>query len=284
MSSSSAGGVAPGGEVAPGAVPPSPAVLAAFGADGPPTLLPGGQGSSWRAGPLVLKPVTTGDEPTQRWLHQVARPAVTEPGVRLAFPVPTGAGEALSDGWAATVWLAGEQPVGRWDERAQVARTCARALAPVDFRQMPRREDPWASADRAAWDESDAAPLGDHPLARAVRPVPGDHGAVDEAQVVHGDLAGNTLLHPSLPPAVIDLSLFVRPVEWSVAVLAVDLVAFEDAPMELLRSISADPGFAHLVARALLFRMTTDIFLGGSPHPAYAPVAEAVLSVLAQQR
>ena len=278
------GDAAPGGDLAPGAVPPSPAVLSAFGAEGPPTVLPGGQGSSWRAGPLVLKPVGAGDEPTQRWLHRVARPAVTEPGIRLAFPVPTGAGEVVVDGWSATVWLAGEQPVGRWAERAEVARTCARALAAVDSRQMPRREDPWARADRAAWGESDDAPLRDHPLAQAARPAPGDHGAAGQVQVVHGDLAGNTLLHPSLPSAVIDLSLFVRPVEWSVAVLAVDLVAFEDAPVHLLRSISVDPGFAHLLARALLFRMTTDIFLGGSPHPAYAPVAEAVLSVLTRQR
>lgn len=117
-----------------------------------------------------------------------------------------------------------------------------------------------------------------------MQPVLGAHGAVGGAQVVHGDLAGNTLLHPSLPPAVIDLSLFVRPVEWSVAVLAVDLVAFEGAPVPLLSSIGADPGFAHLLARAVLFRMTADVFLGGSPHPGYAPVAEAVLSILTAQR
>ena len=267
----------PAGVPRPAAPTPPPApVLAAFGADGPPTLLPGGQGGSWRAGSLVLKPVAAGDEPTQHWLYEVARPAVTDPGVRLAFPASTQDGAVAVDGWAATAWLAGERPVKRWAERIEAARACARALAPIDPRQMPRREDPWARADRAAWGEGDQ-PLGDHPLAHAVGS--GEPRPVHEVQVVHGDLAGNTLLHPGRPPAVIDLSLYVRPAEWAVAVLAVDMVAFEGAPVHRLSSISADPNFAHLLARALLFRMTTDIFLGGSPHPAYEPVAEAVLDI-----
>lgn len=263
--------------------PPAP-VLAAFGVEGVPVPLPGGQGSSWRADRLVFKPASAEEEPTLRWLSEVARPAVTDHGVRLAFPVPSDAGAVLVDGWAATAWLAGDQPVARWGERAEAARACARTLAPIDPRQLPRRDDPWARADRAAWGEGRAAPLADHPLARAADAAPGGTRRALEGLVVHGDLAGNTLLHPSLPPAVIDLSLYVRPVEWSVAVLAVDLVAFEGAPVAVLDSISPDPDFAYLLARALLFRMITDILLGGSPHPAYEPVAAAVLSLLTEQR
>lgn len=232
----------------------------------------------------MLKPVGAAEESTKRWLYEVARPAVTDAGTRLAFPVPTPEGAVAVDGWAATTWMVGEQPVARWAERAVAARRCARTLARVDPRQMPRREDPWARADRAAWGESDDAPLRNHPLARALGAGSGDAQPVREAQVVHGDLAGNTLLHPNLPPAVIDLSLFLRPVEWSVAVLAVDVVAFEAAPVQLLSWISADPGFAHLLARALLFRMTTDLFLGGAPHPAYEPVADAVLASISGHR
>lgn len=263
---------------------PSAAVLAAFDTDGPPVSLPGGQGSSWRAGSLVLKPVAAGDEPTLRWLYEVARPAASGADVRLAFPVPAHDGAVAVDGWAATTWLAGDRPDARWAERVEAARACAHALAPIDPGKLPRRVDPWARADRAAWGESSDQPLSDHPLARAVRPGSGDVQQVSEAQVVHGDLAGNTLLHPSLPPAVLDLSLYVRPAEWSVAVLAVDVVAFEGAPVKLLSSISPDPTFAHLLARALLFRMTTDIFLGGSPDPAYAPVADAVVAALTGHR
>ena len=94
---------------------------------------------------------------------------------------------------------------------------------------------------------------------------------------MHGDAAGNTLLHERLPPAVIDLSLYARPVEWAVAVLAVDAIAFEGAPLDLLATIGDDPAFIELVARALLFRMTTDVLRGGAPDAAYAPVVSAVL-------
>ena len=35
---------------------PDPDVLAAFGAHADPVRLPGGEGTAWRAGPIVLKP------------------------------------------------------------------------------------------------------------------------------------------------------------------------------------------------------------------------------------
>lgn len=41
----------------PARVPPGAAVLAAFGLEGRPVPLTGGQGRSWRVGPAVLKPL-----------------------------------------------------------------------------------------------------------------------------------------------------------------------------------------------------------------------------------
>jgi hypothetical protein len=124
------------------------------------------------------------------------------------------------------------------------------------------------------WESQPDAPLQDHPLTEKLCPVDAP------LSVVHGDLAGNVLFHPQLPPAVIDLSLYARPVEWSVAVLAVDAVCFEGASFELLDSISADPCFPQYLARALLFRMTTDVLLGGLPEQVYAPAVVEVLDRL----
>ncbi|MGN6742043.1 MAG: hypothetical protein ACTHJL_01935 [Amnibacterium sp.] len=249
--------------------PPPDAVLRAFGADGPPVPQLGGRGTSWRAGGLVLKPVE--DDSVLRWLHTVAAPRVRPPALRLGLPAVTADGEPAVDGWCATAWLPGAAATGRWAERARVARRLAAAFADVDPASLPHRDDPWARAERAAWGEEDG-PFGDHPRARTRPAAPGP------AAIVHADLAGNTLLHPTLPPAVIDLSLTARPVLWSVAVLAVDVVAFESAPLAVLRSLSDDPGFPDLLARALLFRRTADVLLGGVVDPAYERVEAALLA------
>ena len=44
---------------------PDPGVLAAFGAHADPVRLPGGEGTAWRAGEIVLKPA--GDPRVARW-------------------------------------------------------------------------------------------------------------------------------------------------------------------------------------------------------------------------
>lgn len=249
--------------------PPPDPVLHAFGASGPAVPRTGGQGTSWSAGRLVLKPAE--DEAMLRWLHETAAPRLRSTPLRLALPAATGDGRVVVDGWCATALLPGSPPVGRWQERATVARDFAAAFADVDPRSLPHRDDPWARAERAAWGE-ERGPLHDHPLA------PRGPGALGPAAIVHADLAGNTLVHPALPPAVLDLSLTARPIEWSVAVLAVDVVAFESAPLEALRTISDDPRFADLLDRALLFRMTTDVLLGVPVDPAYARVEAALLA------
>jgi hypothetical protein len=252
--------------------PPPEPVLRAFGAAVPPVLLPGGRGTSWRAGDLVLKPAPTDALPTIEWLDGVVPSVSPRARLRLALPIRAGDGALVVDGWSATRWLPGAPAAGAWTERAAVARELASAFGSVDPAGLPRRDDAWATADRIAWGEEDGPPA-DHALARVRTPL-----SAPEA-VVHGDLAGNTLLHPALPPAVIDLSLYARPVEWSVAVLAVDLVAFAGAPIELLRTISPDPAFPQHLVRAVLFRLITDELLGEAPRPAYLPVVDGVLAL-----
>lgn len=247
-------------------------VLHAFEVVGPPSALPGGQGTSWSAGGLVLKPA--GDEAAAAlaWLDAAAPALVERERIRLALPLRSRDGELVVAGWTATHRLAGTVPVGRWTERAEVARRFARSFGPLDPRTLPPRGDPWARADRISSGEEDG-PMRDHPLAAATSPV------TASPAVVHGDLAGNTLLHPGLPPAVIDLSLYARPVEWSVAVLCIDGVAFGGAPTDLLTTGSADPSFPQYLARALLFRMITDRLLGRPVDPAYTTLVAPVLAL-----
>src|SRR6476660_1870768 len=101
---------------------PAPGVLAAFGAHADPVSLPGGEGTSWRAGEIVLKPA--GDPRVARWtagLYRDLAPlaplaACRDPGFRVPRPLraATGdwvAGDPAAGGWVAWQWLPGEPAV-----------------------------------------------------------------------------------------------------------------------------------------------------------------------------
>jgi hypothetical protein len=182
------------------------------------------------------------------------------------------------DGWTAFPYLAGEHSAGRWLEIAEIAREFA-----VIFSGVPRpafvnmRTHAWARADRFAWSEDHDGLRVNAPyvadLLTARRPVS------DPPALVHGDLTGNVLFDSSLPPAVIDLTLYWRPVECSVAVIAMDAVCFEGAPLSLLETISPNPAFPQYLVRAALFRIVTDHF-NGRPVSDYAPYDDAVSRIL----
>jgi hypothetical protein len=75
---------------------PPPEVLRSFGAHGPARPLPGGQGTSWRAGDLVLKP---DGGPDHEWLGEALDGLACE-GFRVAPPVRTGDGAWVYAGWS----------------------------------------------------------------------------------------------------------------------------------------------------------------------------------------
>ena len=206
---------------------PSPAILSAFGvpAGTDPEPLPGGQGESYRAGDLVLKPAGMPEEVA--WLGDVLG-RLPERDFRIARPVAATDGRWIVDGWAATSWVAGAHASGRWAEVFAAGDAFHAALDDVprpDF--LDRRADPWTVGDRVAWDEltwkppAVLAPIA-APLLAARRPI--DDLA---SQVIHGDLGGNVLFAQGLDPAIIDVAPYFRPVGFAAAVVAVDAIACE---------------------------------------------------------
>jgi hypothetical protein len=179
--------------------------------------------------------------------------------VRLGLPLASRSGDLVVDGWTAFPALPGEHVAGRW---AQIAGVAHRFAAVFDGAARPgfldERTHAWARADRLAWGE-DAAEVPDDvphlPALLAARRV-----VAEPSTIVHGDLTGNVLFDDDLPPAVIDLTLYWRPVRYSVAIVAVDAVCFEGAPLSLLETIDAGDGFAQHLVRALVFRIATDWF------------------------
>src|SRR5437764_9646545 len=90
---------------------PGPEVLASFGASAEPVLLPGGQGTAWRAGEVVLKPA--GDPRVARWTADLYHDLAIRraPGFRVPRPLGTVAGDGLAGEGAAGDWVA-RDPLG----------------------------------------------------------------------------------------------------------------------------------------------------------------------------
>lgn len=228
-------------------------VLRAFGVREPPRPLPGGQGSSWVAGDLVIKP---GGGPVDEWLAEVLTDLDAN-GFRLATPVRTLDGTLSADGWVATRWLPGSDPdqtdPSTWLDILEAGRAFHAAIAHLDRpRCLDTREDRWAAADRAAWGEYTIQFIAEFTdvsqrLRGALQPM-------GHSQVVHADLTGNVLFSAGLPPAIIDISPLWRPPEYAEAIVVADALCWHVAPASLVDQAGVT---AAGVARALLFRMGT---------------------------
>jgi uncharacterized protein (TIGR02569 family) len=235
--------------------PPVP-VLAAFDVDSA-ILEPlsGGQGMAWRAGGLVLKPLDMSLE-ALAWQEAVLS-EITEDGFRLARPVRSRRGELAIAGWSAWRWLDGQHLPGRWADIAAVGERFHGATAHIPPQSWHRRRtDPFATADRAAWDAEVLERFTSSPviaqLAGQLRPVRG------RDQLIHGDLAGNVLFHQRLAPGIIDLSPYWRPPLFATAVIAVDAMVWEGADQSILGILSGHPDAPQYLIRAAIFRVVID--------------------------
>jgi len=262
---------------------PPAGVRAAFGVPaGPARRLPGGGGSCWQAGGVVLKP---GQDPVAAsWLAEVAVHR-SGPGFRVPPPVRAAGGAWVVDGWAAWTAVEGEPaPVEQWPRLIEVSRAFHAAVADVPRPDwLGHRRDRWAVADRAVWEGPaiEVAPeLAD--LVAALRAV--SRPVRRPAQIVHGDLAGNVLFAAGQGPAVIDLSPIWRPPGYALAIAAVDVLTFSGAPPDILDALADEDGIDQLLVRALAWRLVTESL--GRPdrqgreaaRRAHLPILELVLS------
>jgi uncharacterized protein (TIGR02569 family) len=188
---------------------PSPEVLRAFGLTGTPIALDSGQGTSWRVADAVLKPLDMSPDEVA-WLAHTYEQIVCD-GFRVAVPLQANNGQLVVDGWRATKAVSGRHESGRWKDIIVVGERFHGALIGVGRPEfIDRRTNPWAVADRVAWnDEEPADAFMDSKhlprLLSLLRPVD------EPSPLVHGDLTGNVLFDSRLPPAIIDFSPYWRP-------------------------------------------------------------------------
>jgi uncharacterized protein (TIGR02569 family) len=242
-------------------------VLAAFGLDGAvPARLAGGQGTAWRAGRAVLKPADS--DQAGRWFADVYD-TLSGPGFRVPRPLRALTGDWVAQGWTAYQWVPGTAAdwsgvSPRWPDLVAVSRALHAALAGVAVPSWRAAvENEWTIGDEVAWGERDPGPLlgpAAGPLAGQVRLLLASLRPVARpAQLVHADLGGNVLFADGLPPAVIDFSPLERPAGLPLAIAAVDALLWRRARPEVLGQLAGEPELGQLLARALIYRLVTEI-------------------------
>lgn len=238
-----------------GFVPPI-SVLHAFGGTEPIRRFGVGRGRTWVGGDVVMKPVN--DEAEAEWLASLAT-EIDQAGFRLAPPVRSHDDRWVVDGWAAWTRVDGEHSTTRWDELFRAADAFHQALSGTprpEFIARMASASRWRVADGIAWGERRADQLG--PV-RFLPELLARRRAVDlPAQLIHGDLVGNVLFAHGLPPAIIDLSLYWRPVGYSAALVIGDAVAWEGASPGIVRLIHRFDQWPQLLLRAVIFRIVVN--------------------------
>jgi uncharacterized protein (TIGR02569 family) len=232
-------------------------VLRAFGVGGEVGRLEGGQGNAFASQDVVLKPVV--DEVEAIWISELHL-RTEQRGFRLARPIVSAGGSFVVDGWSAWSRLHGEHRLqgGPWPLVVSLCERFHEALRDVPRPSLlDRRHDNFARADRVAWNEL-VVPLAPEiravvePLAASVRPSP------EARQLIHADFAGNILFAEGCEPAVIDLSLYWRPVSYAMALTVVDAVLWYGGSFDLLAELTHLADARQMVARALIFRLAID--------------------------
>ncbi|KAF8805334.1 hypothetical protein BYT27DRAFT_7193074 [Phlegmacium glaucopus] len=239
---------------------PSQRVIDAFGAVPPLEPVSGGRGTTFRAGDIILKRLDMTPEALQ-WQAEVLTPLTGRDDLRLSAPRKTRDGELIVDEWTAWNRLEGATEPRRWDDIIRAGEHFCDYVKDVARPQyLDGRQDPWGIADRVAWGEQAvekgirAAPFLNELLA-ILESIPAPS---EPCQIIHGDLTGNTLFHPGKSPAVIDISPYWRPRSFATAIVVVDALACENAPMEWARGHLVTDTQRQVFTRALMFRIVSD--------------------------
>jgi uncharacterized protein (TIGR02569 family) len=257
---------------------PSDEVFSAFGsAEARREKLDGGRGLTWRAGSVVVRPI--GDAAEASWRAEVLQDLVHTAEFRTPRPIRAASGQWVVDGWEALQWMPGAADESRVLDVVRAGNAFHDAISGLARPALiDISDDPWAQADRIAWEE---APLPSdvmlERLAARFRPV------VSHSQLIHGDLLGNVLFAEGEPPTIIDWAAYWRPAALGAAIAAVDAVCWHGAPFELLPVVGRDIAeWEQLLVRALTFRMATLHLRNvwdSSLADRHAPVVDAIVAL-----
>jgi uncharacterized protein (TIGR02569 family) len=241
---------------------PSLETAKAFGASTEPESLPGGQNTTWRAGSVVLKPAD--GSALDDWVAETFSHLASNTQVRVPRPVPSSTGQWVHGGFVAWTVLEGEHaPGARYEEKLRASRAFHALLQPVArpaFLEKPTSS--WAPADAIVWQSVGRRPYDairgryDTRFMALIDQVLTHITPVDAPfQLVHGDMCGNFLVHPTLPPAIIDFSPAWAPAGFAEGIMLADAIVYENTAPKALRPFDEVPGIGPFVWRGILRRI-----------------------------
>jgi len=231
---------------------PPKKVVDNFGIIGKMKKFSGGQGTTYLIGNMVLKPVEY--EPEFNWVAKTFSKLKSKQ-LRLPRYIKSKNNKWVEDGWGAYHYIDGRHYKKRIEEKKEVSEKFHHLIKNLSCPKfIEKREDPWAKADRMAWEE---IPLKCHPKLKpyALKLTSKFKPLTLKNQIIHGDISGNILFSKGKPPAVIDFSPYFRPIDFALAILAVDSLVWGKAPKKILTLFEDKKEFTQLLLRAGLRRI-----------------------------
>lgn len=228
-------------------------VLEAFDCIGTPKRLPGGQETSFIVGDVVLKPIDNIARYT--WASELLL-RMPQAGFRISTPLKSRQNQFTYAGWSAAIYEPGAEIMGRWEDKLDVCRAFHIAMPDRIKLPMPPSDDRWTYAHKIVWGDG-GMPQNIHPeIRRLIMPLFKHYPTMAPPdQIIHSDMCGNILFDDELGPLVIDFSPAYGPPAYAEAIIVVDAIAWEDAPMALIHALPDTSDYRQMLIRAVNFRL-----------------------------
>jgi hypothetical protein len=224
-----------------------------FGCDAEPVLLTGGHGTTYRCGDIILKPVTDNTEANE--IADIVANSTPTDKIRIPRPLKSKSGEWISDNFVAWEYLIGEDMEGEYETKIAICDWFSNTVnSSVKPKFLDSADHAWAMADKVSWGEIKKEYNSD--FESLMSPIYSKLEKVTLSPcLIHGDLNGNIIFDKSLPPAVIDMTLYWRPKDFAKAIMIIDGIVCDDAPLDIYKLVEHLPEMRQLMLRAGLRRI-----------------------------
>lgn len=251
---------------------PPPNVLDAFGAEGSLIHVPGGRGLCYRTSQnILLRPSDDGKESEYIAILCKSLLELRPIDYRVPRPIPASGFPAryVCSSWTAWEYLKGKAtPQGNFDILMRACRAFhadAMGLATEKPLFLSTRQDRFTQADLVTWEEkkledveeinSDVMATIQTTLDQLLKLRQPFRQEITN-HLIHGDLTGNVLFDSenNSPPAIIDITLYWRPVDYAEAIIVADGLIWLNEDRKLVEMFGTDHTRIQLLVRALYWR------------------------------